>query len=189
MKKSLIIIAITMIFILVKPVMSRQCNLPEQWQKLCPVLQARIEQPVSKMKLQEAETQQFENYIKNMHTKFLYLPRLQSLMPKTTTELLMAIYKRGLDKSEADKMAHYLIEQVKFYKFKNLAAFDNNTSHIIGREWYEIDYSGESMTWQKQQQKYAPYGIVNFKSLKCLQKFFPVESRLPYFNKLYQPMF
>ena len=36
---------------------------------------------------------------------------------------------------------------------------------IIGREWHEIDYSGESMTWQKQKIKYAPYGISNFKTL------------------------
>lgn len=189
MKKSLTIITITMIFLLVKPVMARQCKLPEQWKKLCPVLQTRVEQPVSKMKLQEAETQQFEKYIQNMHANFLYLPRLQTLMPKTATELLMATYKRGLAMSEADKMANYLIDITKYYKFKNLAAFDNNTSHIIGREWHEIDYSGEHMTWQKQKQKYAPYGIENFKSLKCLQKFFPVESRLPYFNKLYQPTF
>lgn len=187
MKDILIIIAIVTSYLTIEPVMARECNLPKQWQKLCPVLQSRVEQTIPKMKLQESEAQHFENYLQNIHANFLYLPRLQILMPKTTTELLMATYKRGLDKNEADEMAKYLIEQVEFYKFKNPAAFDSNTSHIIGREWYEIDYSGESMTWQKQKQKYAPYGIANFKSLKCLQKFFPVESRLPYFNKIYQP--
>ncbi len=116
------------------------------------------------------------------------MSQLQFIMPKTSTELLMATYKRGLNKSEAEKMAKYLIKLVDFYKFKNLPAFDNNTSHLIGREWYEIDYSGENMTWKKQKEKYAPYGISNFKSLVCLQKFFPVESKLPYFNKVYQPM-
>ncbi|CDZ76626.1 hypothetical protein BN59_00900 [Legionella massiliensis] len=179
------VIAIT-IFI-AKPVIARECHLPNEWQKLCPVLQSRVEQTSHKMKLQDSEAQALENYIQNTDFNFLYLSKLQDLMPKTTTELWMATYNRGLNKNETEKMAEYLITEVKFYKFKNLPAFDNNTSHIIGREWHEIDYSGENMTWEKQKEKYAPYGISNFKSLQCLQKFFPVESKLPYFNKIYQP--
>ncbi|KTD21944.1 Uncharacterised protein [Legionella lansingensis] len=171
-----------------EPIMARECNLPNEWQRLCPILQTRVAQKTHKMKLQESEAQSLEHYLQTVHFNFLYLSQLQILMPKTTTELLIATYRRGLNKNEAEKMADYLMEQVKFYKFKNLSAFDNNTSHIIGREWYEIDYSGENMTWQKQKQKYAPYGISNFKSLECLKKFFPVESKLPYFNKIYQPM-
>ena len=139
------------------------------------------------MKLQESEAKSLEHYINQTHFNFFYLSKLQFLMPKTTTELFMATYKRNLNKSEAEKMAHYLITEFKYYKFKNAPAFDNNTSHIIGREWYEIDYAGEGMTWKKQKEKYAPYGISNFKTLNCLKKFFPVESKLPYFNKTYQP--
>lgn len=183
-----IIIVITISCFIGEPVMARECQLPKEWQKLCPILQSRVAQTSHKMKLKESEAQSLENYIQRTHFDFLYLSTLQSLMPKTTTELWMATYKRGLDKNEADKMADYLMREVKFYKFKNLPAFDNNTSHIIGREWHEIDYSGENMTWTKQKKKYAPYGISNFKSLACLKKFFPVESKLPYFNKIYQPM-
>lgn len=174
--------------LMAESILARPCHLSEKWQAICPVLQSRVEQTPFKMKLQESEAQLLENYIHASPDVFLNLSKLQYKMPKTTTELWMAIYKRGLNKSEADKMAGYLMEVVDFYNFKNLSDFDNNTSHIIGREWHEIDYSGESMTWQKQKEKYAPYGISNFKSLECLKKFFPVESKLPYFNKVYQPM-
>lgn len=181
-------IIMTIACLFAEPIMARECHLLKEWQKLCPLLQSRVDQTAHKMKLQESEAQSLEHYLQTTHFNFLYVSKLQSLMPKTTIELLMATHKRGLNKNEAEKMAQYLINQVKFYKFKNLPAFDNNTSHIIGREWHEIDYSGENMTWKKQKEKYAPYGISNFKSLVCLKKFFPVESKLPYFNKIYQPM-
>jgi len=45
------------------------------------------------------------------------------------------------------------------------------------------------MTWQSQKKKYAPYGITNFKSLDNLEKFFPIESKLPYFARIYQPRY
>ncbi|MBN8828167.1 MAG: hypothetical protein J0H68_05620 [Sphingobacteriia bacterium] len=46
-------------------------------------------------------------------------------------------------------MALFLNEIVIKYDLKNIEAFDENTSHIIAKEWHEIDYSGENMTWQK----------------------------------------
>ncbi len=167
---------------------ARECHLPTEWKSLCPILTTRVEQTIPKMKLNEAQARNLENYLQTVHFNFKPLNALQNVMPKTTIELLIATYNRGLSKSEADKIAAYLLQEVNHFKFKNLPAFDNNTSHIIGREWHEIDYVGEGMTWQKQQQKYAPYGITDFKSLNNLKKFFPVESKLPYFNKIYQPM-
>jgi hypothetical protein len=97
----------------------------------------------------------------------------------------MAINKRGVDFKEAELMAKYLKEFVDRCQFQNVTAFDNNTSHIIGREWHEIDCSGEGMSWKKQKEKYAAYGILNFKSLENLKKFFSIESQLPYFKKIY----
>lgn len=175
--------------LIAEPVLARPCTISDKWQSLCKVLESRVEQSLFKMKLQESEAQLLEHYIQTTPYNCVFLHKLQYKMPKTTTELWMAIYKRGLKMSEAEKMAEFLMVEVDFYNFKNLSDFDNNTSHIIGREWDEIDYSGESMTWQKQKEKYAPYGISHFKSLECLKKFFPVESKLPYFNKVYQPMY
>lgn len=72
-------------------------------------------------------------------------------------------------------------------RFENIKAFDNNTSHIIGRKWHEIDYSGENMTWQGQKEKYIPYGITDFRTLENMRKFFAIEGNFPYFNKIYKP--
>jgi len=139
------------------------------------------------MKLQESNAKSLEQFLNSTDYNFIYLAELQNFLPKTTLELLIAINERNLDKKEADLMAKYLQGLLKSVNFQNVTAFDNNTSHIIGRQWHEIDYSGEGMTWQGQKAKYAPYDISDFKSVDCLKKFFIVESKLPYFNKIYKP--
>ena len=64
--------------------------------------------------------------------------------------------------------------------------FDENCSHVVGREWQDIDYRDEGMTWQKQQAIHQPKGIAHFKDVANLRQFFQVESRAPYFQKLYR---
>lgn len=167
---------------------ARECHLPSQWQGLCRILNARVAQARPKMKLKEAEARTLEKFLSSTNCNFPHLNNLQAVLPKTTLELLMAIHKRGLMSDEAELMADYLEKITIAFQFQNVTAFDENTSHIIGREWHEIDYSGEGMTWQKQKAHYAPYGIEHFKSQKCLLKFFQVESTLPYFRKIYKPM-
>lgn len=157
------------------------------WPTLSPLVQARVNQKSRKMKLTSDDANQFRKFLENLEEPAPQLSALQSILPKTTIELLMAVSQRGLALSEAEKMASYLSSVVDQFKFSNISAFDENTSHIIGREWHEIDYSGENMTWEKQKAKYQPYGVDHFKSLECLKKFIPVESKLPYFKKIYKP--
>jgi len=183
-----ILILIISLF-LTESVIAMDCNLPNEWQKLCSILDSRVEQTARKMKLQESNAKSLEQFLNSTDYNFIYLAELQNFLPKTTLELLIAINERWLDIREADLMAKYLQELLESYNFQNVAAFDENTSHIIGRQWLEIDYSGENMTWQGQKAKYAPYGIVNFKSVDCLKKFFKVESKLPYFTKIYKPKY
>jgi hypothetical protein len=180
-----LIIIITLL--LTETAIARDCSLPNQWHKLCSVLDSRVEQTARKMKLQESNAKSLEKFLNSTNYNFVYLLILQNLLPKTTLELLIAVNERDLDIKEADLIAKYLQKLVRFYNFQNVAAFDNNTSHIIGRNWWEINYSGENMTWQGQKTKYAPYGITDFKSVECLKKFFAVESKLPYFAKIYKP--
>lgn len=168
---------------------ARDCSLPNQWHKLCSILGSRVEQTARKMKLQESNVKGLEQFLNSTNYSFVYLPILQNDLPKTTLELLIAVNERGLDIKEADLIAKYLQELLRFYNFQNVAAFDNNTSHIIGRKWQEIDYFGENMTWQNQKAKYARYGITDFKSVNCLKKFFKVESKLPYFTRIYKPQY
>ena len=164
-------------------------SLPKQWSALQPIMNVRVNQKKAKMKLNKAQSLALSNFLSLLSTPTPRLLHLQTILPKTTLELLRSVESRGVSLNEAEKMAEYLDKLIKEFKFRNIAAFDENTSHIIGREWSEIDYSGEHMTWQKQKQKqkYKPYGVENFKSEKNLIKFFAVESRLPYFNKIYKP--
>jgi hypothetical protein len=162
-------------------------QLHANWQPFKEILIARSTQSNPKMRLKVSEVNHFVVFLNQLHAPLPHITKLQKILPKTTLELLMAVHARNLSIAEAEKMAAYLAVIVEKFQFKFPKAFDENTSHIIGREWHEIDYSGEKMTWQKQQLKYKPYGITDFKSLANLQKFFVVESTLPYFNKTYEP--
>lgn len=166
---------------------ARECKLNNKWDTLCKVLEKRVEQTCPKMKLKEKEAFEIEEFINKTHFNFTHLHELQKILPKTTIELLMSVKHRGVTLSESDLMAEYLKEIVKSCKFKNIEAFDNNTSHIIGRDFYEIDYSGEPLTAYRQQEKYNKYGVTDFKTVENLKQFFPVESKLPYFQKIYRP--
>ncbi|MGD9591026.1 MAG: hypothetical protein AB7V32_00730 [Candidatus Berkiella sp.] len=157
-----------------------------QWHEVQSVITARENQAPLKMKLSKKQAKLLITYFNTLKpNEIIEIQVLQKTLPKTATELLHAIATRDLDKTEAQKMAAFLQKVPAQYHLKNVAVFDENTSHIIGREWHEIDYSGEGMTWQAQKAKYQPYGITSFKTLSNLQKFFPVESRLPYFYKVY----
>lgn len=160
-------------------------RVPELWHKFGPILQSRYEQSKPKMKLSLEQVNSFISFINNPKLDAPQLLALQTILPKTTLELLRAVESRGVTLNEAEQMALYLQIVPEKFGIKNIAAFDENTSHIIGRDWHEIDYNGEGMTWKKQQLKYKPYGITNFKTLDNLTKFFPVEAQLPYFKKIY----
>jgi len=162
-------------------------NVPKAWAPLSITLLGRYEQQEPKMKLNEQQVENFISYLNKLKTPTPELIKLQTKLPKTTLELLRATQSRGVDLAEAEKMASYLYTLVDKCKFKHVNKFDENTSHIIGRDWPEIDYTGEGMTWEAQRLKYLPYGIEDFRSAAQLAKFFPVEAKLPYFNKVYEP--
>jgi hypothetical protein len=113
--------------------------------------------------------------------------RLSVLMPKTTIELLIAARERGVPRTEAEGMAAYMLRLRESMGMQNPKPFDENTSHVIGRQWHEIDYSGEGMTWQGQMDFYAPKGVPDFRSEASLRRFFGIEAKMPYFKRLYRP--
>ncbi|MEM1153418.1 MAG: hypothetical protein AAGI44_04710 [Pseudomonadota bacterium] len=158
----------------------------KDWIEFHRILCDRMSQSEDKMKLSKTQAQDFIVFLSALKTSTPELLKLKNTLPKTTLELLRAVASRGLSLKEAERIAKYLETVPATYAINNIAYFDENTSHIIGREWHEIDYSGEGMTWQKQKQKYAPYHITDFKSLDNLERFFPVESTLPYFRQAYE---
>jgi hypothetical protein len=166
---------------------AKPCNVPQQWHPLCSNIAERLNQSSKKMKLYPDEVKQLEQFLNSTPHDFIKIQSLQHSMPKTSLELLMSVRYRNVNSSDAEDMAAYLQHIVDSCNFKNLKSFDNNTSHIIGRDWDKIDYSGEGMTWQEQKNKYDLYGIHSFKTTENLKLFFPVESKLPYFIRIYQP--
>ena len=161
-------------------------QLPIEWAVLDPILCARLKQPQQKMKLTKHQANHFIGFLWSINVPTPSLLALTHLLPKTTLALLRGVETRGVPLHEAEKMANYLADVPEIYSIRNIADFDENTSHIIGRQWHEIDYEGEGMSWQQQQKKYEPYDITDFKSVANLEKFFPVESKLPYFKEAYQ---
>lgn len=156
------------------------------WSSLCKILQNRVNQTKQKMKLSPQIKDEFEEFLLKSKEDFPHIKTLKNILPKTSLELLMGIRFREVDPIEAEKIAQYIREVAEGFDFENPGAFDENTSHIIGRYWNEIDYTGEGMTWQKQKQNYMKYNITNFRTFENIQKFFPVESKLPYFKKIYK---
>lgn len=162
-----------------------EIGLLTDWIEFYSILCNRMSGTKNKMKLSKPQVQDFMAFLSALQTPTPELSKLKNSLPKTTLELLRAVASRGLALNEAERMAKYLEGVPISYGINNIAYFDENTSHIIGREWHEIDYIGEGMTWQGQKQKYAPYRITDFKSLDNLERFFPVESTLPYFRQAY----
>ncbi|WP_218460791.1 hypothetical protein [Rickettsia sp. TH2014] len=48
---------------LTESAIARECSLPNQWHKLCPVLDSRVEQTTRKMKLQESSAKSLEKFL------------------------------------------------------------------------------------------------------------------------------
>lgn len=112
--------------------------------------------------------------------------QLLELMPKATIELVRSVRERGVPRDEAERMAEFLLQARAALAMDNPTPFDENCSHVVGREWQDIDYRDEGMTWQKQQAIYVPKGVASFKDAANLRQFLRIESKAPYFQKLYR---
>jgi hypothetical protein len=161
----------------------REAGYPE----VARVIETRVTQAKPKMKLELEQGLRFARYV---HEALPSMPEARALsrtMPKTVVELVRSTYERAVSTGEAEAMARYFSHLLAHLKPQNLPALDENCSHVIGREWHEIDYSGEPLTWEKQKRVYTPQGIPHFKDAATLERFFRIESQAPYFNRLYRP--
>lgn len=150
------------------------------------IIRRRASQEKPKMKLTADEALRAERYLRNLQS----MPQcglLSRKMPKTAVELLRAVHERGVPRREAEAISMYLIRLHESMKMRNPGPFDENTSHVIGREWHEIDYSGEGMSWQSQKRFYSRHGIVDLRTEENVRKMFALESTFPYFRRIYKP--
>ena len=153
---------------------------------LADILSVRVTQTRRKMKLTDEEAARAALALIDELPAMPHARKLLELMPKATVELVRSVRERNVARDEAERMAEYLLEVRASLAMDNPAPFDENCSHVVGREWQDIDYRDEGMTWQKQQAIYAPKGVADFKSVTNLRQFFRIESKAPYFQKLYQ---
>jgi hypothetical protein len=112
---------------------------------------------------------------------------LVTVMPRSTVELARAVRERGVSVEEADAIAHYLARVASTLAFERLHVFDENHSHVTGREWHEIDYSGENMTWQGQRDYWTPRGVQSFERAAYIHAYFVGAERLPHWKRAYRP--
>jgi hypothetical protein len=153
---------------------------------LADILSLRVAQTRRKMKLTEEEAARAALALIEELPEMPHARQLLEVMPKATIELVRSVRERGVPRDEAERMAEFLLQARTALAMDNPTPFDENCSHVVGREWQDIDYRDEGMTWQKQRAIYVPKGVTNFKEAANLRQFLRVESQAPYFRKLYQ---
>jgi hypothetical protein len=151
------------------------------------VIETRVAQTKPKMKLEPDEGLHVARFVIEDFPALPDTVTLSRRMPKTAVELVRSVHERGVPASEAEAMARYMARLLDSLKPGRPEALDENSSHVIGREWHDIDYSGENLSWERQQKIYEPKGIPNFKEAATLERFFRVESAAPYFARVYVP--
>ncbi len=149
-------------------------------------LQERLTQKSPKMMLRLPDAIAAAQQLLDM----VELPEIRALhtvMPRSTVELARAVRERGVPLDEAKRIASYLTTVVGKLDFEKLATFDENHSHVIGRDWKDIDYSGESMTWQSQRDDWTPKGVQSFKRAAFIHAYFVGAESLPHWKRVYAP--
>ncbi len=112
---------------------------------------------------------------------------LSQVLPKASIELVRSIHERNVLPDDANGIAEFLTRFLDEQNMRRPDKFDENLSHVIGRQWKEIDYSGEGMTWQKAKSIFEPMGIPDFKTAEHVERYYQWESKQAYFRRLYGP--
>lgn len=151
------------------------------------IIEERVAQSEPKMKLTPAAGAAAVGYLATHLERSADLRRLHGVMPHSTVELARAIEERGVTADEADRIARYLVHLTHTLDFAKLRRFDINHSHVTGRAWHEIDYTGEGMTWQGQQKYWAKKGVIDFKRAAHIHAYMIRAYRMPHFARAYAP--
>ncbi|HEY5935164.1 MAG TPA: hypothetical protein VIU61_11030 [Kofleriaceae bacterium] len=144
----------------------------------------RVAQPKPKMKLSPSDARAAAIALYEHRDR---LRALHAVMPRSAVELARAIRERGVSIDEAERIAAYLVEVVRVLDFARLPTFDENHSHVTGRDWPEIDYTGEGMTWQSQKADWQPRGVADFRTVTSIHAYFVGAEKLPHWKKVYRP--
>jgi hypothetical protein len=164
-----------------------QSPISETFTALNSIIARRVTQDNPKMKLTPEEGRLAESYL---HADLPAMPQALALserMPKTAIELVRAVHERGVTREDAEGMAAYLIRMLDSMGMSKIDTFDECCSHVLGRRWSQIDYSGESLDSQRQERLYTSRGVPDLLTAENVRKYFAVESKMPYFKRIFKP--
>lgn len=154
--------------------------------ELADIIEQRVAQKSPKMRLTRAEADRAIAAVRAVQER-PPVAALAKVMPRSTVELARAVAERGVDVDELDRIASYLVRVVDAIQPARLATFDDNHSHVTGRDWQDIDYSGENMTWQGQRDAWVPEGVVSFKRAAYIHAYFVGAEKLAHWARVYRP--
>lgn len=169
------------------------CGMAKDYPKIAPILHRRTTQSRPKMRLTPKQGKDAEGYIIKDLPLMPESRKLRGKMPKTVIELIRSVNERGVTRNDAEEMAEYFTRFLKSMNMIKLGKFDECMSHMVGREWSNVDYSGEPMTWQSQRKFYnrkrpkAMDWVKNIKTKLYLYRFLKMEVRMRYFKMLFHP--
>jgi hypothetical protein len=146
----------------------------------------RAAQPQPKMKLAPAQALAAAQAVLAVADRPPFVA-LHAVMPRSTVELARAVRERGVSLADAEDIAGYLVRVTAALRFDRLDVFDENHSHVTGRDWPDIDYTGEGMTWQSQKADWTPKGVIDFKKRAHIHAYFTGAEKLPHWDKVYRP--
>ncbi len=150
------------------------------------VIARRVAQRQPKMRLSESEALAAATALLELADRESFRA-LVAVMPRSTVELARAVRERGVPVDEASAIARYLVHVATTLAFERLAVFDDNHSHVTGREWHEIDYTGENMTWQGQRDYWTPRGVRSFETAADIHAYFVGAEKLRHWKRVYRP--
>lgn len=162
-------------------------RLQETYPDAAEVISHRVNQKRAKMKLTAAEGERAAKVLLELLESSKPLRQLVAVMPHSSVELARAVDERDLPRAEADAIADYLFKLVTAIDFARLEQFDRNHSHVTGRQWREIDYSGERMTWRGQKKYWSARGVHDFKTVAHIDAYMRAAARMRHWKRVYRP--
>ncbi len=164
-----------------------QSPLSDIYPALSSIIAKRVAQESPKMRLTPEQGRQAESYLHADLPSMQSMALLASRLPKTAIELVRSVHERGVTREDAEGMAAYLNRMLDTMGMAKLGTLDECCSHVLGRRWSQIDYSGERLDPNEQERHYTSRGIPDLLTAEHVRRYFAVESKMPYFRKIFNP--
>jgi len=151
------------------------------------VLEARVNQEKPKMKLTEEEARQVSTYLVEELPNLPKCAALLDKMPKAAVELVRGTRERGMSSEAVEEIALYLSNFLGRMRLGNAGRFDESVSHVIGRTYEQIDWSGEDTSAEQQRRDWEPYGVPDFRTAEHYHNYLRHAVEMRWFTRAFQP--